>query len=97
MANYYVDTLRARGDYWSSLFAGMAIGALLGILYGSISGLVFSAMFDDDWYINRLTLIGVVLGIGWGSFNQGVEVGVALEKSLRPSSESQQSAEDEIS
>lgn len=94
MASYYVRTLRARGDYWGPLLGVMISGAMIGFLYSAIIGVALTAFFDNQWFVETLPIVGVVLGIGWWSYNSGIEAGVALENSLRKPPESQQTALD---
>lgn len=94
MASYYVQTLKARGDYWGPLFGVIISGAMIGLLYGLIIGGALTVLLDNQWFIERFPIVGVVFGVGWWSYNQGLEAGVALESSLRRPPELQQTALD---
>ena len=94
MASYYVQTLKARGDYWGPLFGVIISGAMIGLLYGVVIGSALTVLLDNQWFIEMFPIVGVVLGVGWWSYNKGLEAGVSLENSLRRPSESQQTALD---
>jgi hypothetical protein len=73
----------------------MISGAMIGLLYGAIIGGALTMLLDNDkWFINNLPIVGVFLGVGWWSYNEGIEAGADLERSLTRPPESQETALD---